>query len=76
MKSDASADNFGRSGQTLTENLGPYLTLVSELFNSIECGACNAVIYRPQGKFDREVLNANRSRHYAESPDCKPSALG
>jgi len=49
-----------------------YLKLVSDLVNSVECGACNAIIYTPQGKFDEGVFRACRRIHYSESPSCKP----
>ena len=61
------------------ESIGQYLDLVSGLFNSIECGTCNSVIYSPDGKFDRDVLTANTAKHYSESPNCKqplPKASG
>jgi hypothetical protein len=49
-----------------------YLKLVSELFKSIECGACNSIIYKPEGEFDQRVLEANKNKHYVDSPNCKP----
>ena len=47
---------------------------VSDLFNSVECSACNAIIYTPKGKFDREVFEGEQKKHYAESPGCKPES--
>jgi len=49
-----------------------YLKLVSDLVNSVDCGACNAIIYTPQGKFDEDLFRACRRAHYSESPTCKP----
>ena len=51
---------------------GRYLRLVTELVNSVECGACNSIIYRPEGAFDPSILEANKNKHYAESPNCRP----
>ncbi|HUK28264.1 MAG TPA: hypothetical protein VLV31_07560 [Candidatus Acidoferrales bacterium] len=50
-----------------------YLTLVSELLNSIECGACSAIVWRSEGKFDQHVLKDCLKKHYVESPSCNPS---
>ena len=55
------------------DTIASYLKLVSDLVNSIECGACNSIIYKPEGKFDQDVLAANTKKHYVESPSCKPS---
>jgi predicted ATP-dependent serine protease len=48
------------------------LARVANLINSIECSACNSIIYTPKGKFDQETFKANEMKHYSESPSCKP----
>jgi hypothetical protein len=39
--------------------------------NSIECGTCHTVIYRPNGVFDAEAFRAAREKHYSTSPGCE-----
>jgi len=39
--------------------------------NGIECGMCHAIIYRPEGVFDRNAFYVARKKHYAASPDCE-----
>ena len=55
------------------EVVAPYVKLISESVNSIECGSCNSVIYQPEGNFDQNALKANRIKHYLDSPTCKPT---
>ena len=62
-----------QSAERRAESLAPYVKLVSEFVNSIECGACSTVVYRPEGRFDQDVFMVNKARHYSESPHCKPN---
>lgn len=61
------------STQRSAESIILYLKLIFDLFNSVECGVCSSIIYKPDGKFDQDVLRANKMRHYLESPGCIPS---
>ena len=67
-----SLDPNPESSQKYAEQFALYLKLVSDLFNSVECGVCNSIIYEPKGKFDESVLRANKLKHYSESPTCRP----
>jgi hypothetical protein len=66
----------GEACLTLThisaEHIKAEIASVSNLFNSIECSTCHAIIYTPKGKFDQDTFKANKEKHYSESPSCKP----
>ena len=64
-----SGDETTRKDQN---SLAGYLKLVSELFNSIECGSCHSIIYSPKGSFDQHLLEAETAKHYSGSPGCRP----
>ena len=75
------ASQVATPGETLFEStptsakfLEADIARVSDLFNSVECSACNAVIYTPEGKFDREAFEVKQKKHYSESPSCKPES--
>ena len=44
--------------------------------DGIECGVCHAVIYRPEGVFDKGEFDAARKKHYAASPVCEGKNVG
>lgn len=56
----------------IEKNVKNYVRQLRSLFNSVECGTCHAIIYRPATKFDRQAFEISLRTHYAESSKCNP----
>lgn len=58
----------------IEKSVEEYLKKMIGLFNSVECGTCHAIIFRPEGEFNRQAFESNLRRHYSKSPNCKPKS--
>jgi len=58
----------------IEEAVKNYLKQITDLLNSVECGKCHMIIYRPITKFDRQAFEDSLRTHYAKSLECNPES--
>ncbi|HYW02293.1 MAG TPA: hypothetical protein VE862_12550 [Candidatus Acidoferrum sp.] len=56
----------------IEEAVKNYLKQVTGLLNSVECGKCHTIIYRPDTQFNRQAFENSLREHYSKSPECIP----